>query len=458
METLRFSLTPDKKLPMFQRLEVDRISVSIRDILEEGIHPWVNGKDHCSLAEALVKMLNKPKSAFPELDEQGYCNDLMEQHGYLGYEKKTVVDRTVEHIQETIYFADDLDYLKLLELARQRLRDRWSHSVARELARAAFYGFQDLRQFLKSKDGSIKLSGYGDIDSYDLGEVLSVDDFAAFDRILIEHGIPGTTNFRKASCLGLFTDGAGRLKLVERIDELTLTQPPQKPDYVPRVWRVSRHDNGWRFRPDIGKSPTKKRAAKAFAKQWRKDDGALCFTTSLERLSEMVKEGVVMASLPSLNYRLSLRAPLACAEVRDARIEAFTIGRFPNYRWSGGDLKEILREFGVPMTGNKEVLLGKLAKLAAEQYEEHRRTMDRFFKRHRFLRIAAVPPKAEKLDLLQDKGRLANLLLVMYAAKHLRGNAILEPTHDNNTYSVEELAHALVCERVGVGGSFLRVG
>ena len=45
------------------------------------------------------------------------------------------------------------------------------------LAERAYPGFQELRQFLKVKDKTIKLSGYGDVDQYDLGQVLSLDDF-----------------------------------------------------------------------------------------------------------------------------------------------------------------------------------------------------------------------------------------------------------------------------------------
>ena len=45
----------------------------------------------------------------------------------------------------------------------------------------------------------------------------------------------------------------------------------------------------------------------------------------------------------------------------------------------------------------------------------------------------------------------------MYLMKHLRGGAVLDPDHENNTYTVQELAQALLNQNVTLGGSFLRV-
>ena len=45
----------------------------------------------------------------------------------------------------------------------------------------------------------------------------------------------------------------------------------------------------------------------------------------------------------------------------------------------------------------------------------------------------------------------------MYALKHLRGSAILDVAHDNNTYTEEQLALALVTGKVGFSGTLLRV-
>jgi hypothetical protein len=45
----------------------------------------------------------------------------------------------------------------------------------------------------------------------------------------------------------------------------------------------------------------------------------------------------------------------------------------------------------------------------------------------------------------------------MYAIEHLRGNAILEATHENATYSEDQMALALLTGKVSLTGAFVRV-
>ena len=56
------------------------------------------------------------------------------------------------------------------------------------------------------------------------------------------------------------------------------------------------------------------------------------------------------------------------------RVQCFHIGTFYDRKSNGDTLKEILREYKVSMTGNKDTLLRKLAKLASRQYAERRLT------------------------------------------------------------------------------------
>jgi hypothetical protein len=120
-------------------------------------------------------------------------------------------------------------------------------------------------------------------------------------------------------------------------------------------------------------------------------------------------------------------------------------------------LKDILHQYELSMTGNKDQLLQKLAALAASKYRERLPEMDRFFSQHRFVRMRSAPPNVSELPLVEDLTYLRNLVLTMYAVKHLRGDAILEASHRNNTYTEEELALALVTGKVSLQGAFLRV-
>ena len=107
------------------------------------------------------------------------------------------------------------------------------------------------------------------------------------------------------------------------------------------------------------------------------------------------------------------------------------------------------------MTGNKEQLLEKLATLAAKKYTEHLPELDQFFIDHRFLCMRAAPKNTIELPLLKDLTNLRNLVLTMYAVKHMRGDTILESSHENDTYTDESLAHALITGKTDLVGAFL---
>ena len=249
LKTFRFSLEPDAQFPQFKRLAFQPVEVSIRDVLMGGVHPWTTNNDgtdvHPSLIDAFIERLNDDTAKVAELDSFGYCHDVSAQQGYY-YDKKTRFERTLEYIRKDMWFVEGLSYLQLLDIAKRRLRESWNHRTARTLAERAYPVFQDLRGFLKAKDKRIKLSGYSDIDQYDLGQVLSLDDFEGRDSLLIGEAVP-SLNFRNASLLGSVTDKEGRLRLVPGIRKVTLTMIPQPSDYVHMVWHVERDGKTCQF-------------------------------------------------------------------------------------------------------------------------------------------------------------------------------------------------------------------
>jgi hypothetical protein len=455
LQTFKLWLEPDRDFPQFRRLRWATVSVSVQDVLLTGVHPWSGPDKHSTLPEAMLRNVNEETARLPELVQFGYCGDVNVLSGY-AWDKPSRLDRVLQAIHEHVYFVDDLSYLDLLNIAKTMLRSQWTHSMVREMAKDAHPGFQELRQFLKSKSKQIKLSSYEDVDQYDLATVLMLDDFEQRDNLIISHAIP-TLNFRKAAFLNKVTDDQGRLRLVPEIRHVTLTETPLKPDYVHTVWHVAREGSMWRFRPDIGDAKAKRVHIQEFAAQWRTDEGRLCFTTTTEKLIEMVERKVVEPSFPSLNYNSAEHAPTACAVVDSSHVKAFHIGRYARAGTTGDQLKDILHQYEVSMTGNKDQLLQKLAALAAKKYQERLPELDRFFARHRFVRMQSAPSSVAELPLIEDLAYLRNLILTMYAVKHMRGDAILEASHQNNTYTDEELAFALVTGKVGLQGAFLRV-
>lgn len=405
--------------------------------------------------------MNCEEAKVTDLVPMGHSHDIVADSGYIWIDKSSSkFQRTLKAVQEGIYFVVGLSYVELLGIAKERLRARWSHGVAKTLAEKSHYGFQALREFLKSKDKSIKLSSYDGIDGYDLGRILSLDDFEQHDKLLVSEGIP-TQNFRLASALSQFADNDGRLRLVSEIRALTFAaiMKSDKPHVCGThvQWHVTRSGKTLTFRPDLGNSLAKRPAAEEFAARWRTDDGRFVFRSTVDKLTEMLERGEGSPSFPSLNYAAKQSAPSATVEVEPSRVRAFHIGKYLTSKCSGEILREVLREYGVSMTGNKEALTAKLAALTADTYAKKLPELDYFFTENRYLRIAAVPSSTSELPIFDEMRYLRNLVLTAYVIRHLRGNAILEPSHENATYSVEELALALLEGKLAFTGALLRV-
>lgn len=459
LQTFRFWLEPDTEIPRFKRLHWDFVDVPVADVLLQGIHPWMGPDKHLSLIEKFVERVNAEPSKVSDLVPMGLSHDIIADGGYV-WNHNCRFQRTLKSLQESAYFVDHLSYVSLLEIAKGRLRERWSHSLAKTLAEKAHCGFQELRQFLKGKKRDIKLSSYSEIDRYDLSRILSLEDFEQRDKLLIGEGIP-SQNFRQSALLERIADEQGRLRLVKEIRNLSLAVILRSEN--PRVCgthvqcHVTRSGNMLTFRPDIGGSQSKRDAAEVFAERWRIGDGRFVFRSTVDKLTEMVDRDDASPTFPSLNYASKEYVPAASAEVDASRVRAFHIGKFPTDKCTGDTLKEVLREHGASMNGNKDELVTKLATLAAKVYERRLPELDRYFGEHRYVRMASSPATTGDFPILEELRYLRNLVLSMYALRHMRGNAILEANHENATYSPEELALALVTGKVGLSGAFLRV-
>ena len=391
----------------------------------------------------------------PDLEPTGYSKEVSALTGYY-YENKSRFEHTLEYLGKWMYFVENMPYLALLDMARDHLRSKWDHKLARQLAERVHPSFQDLRRFLKSKNCKLKLAGYDDLDRYDLGRVLSLDDFEGRDAVLLNNAFP-FLNFRRASSLRQVTDSRGRLRLVPEITKLTLTTARYSLERAHLAWHVERNRDKCLIRPAVGASEAKRAVARELAEAWRTDKGRLCFCTSLDKLIAMVEQGHVVPSFPSLSYTHEGRSPRATAELNHDQVESYCIGAIFGRGCTGEQLKDVLRMYGVSTTGDKATLLGKIAKLAADQYQVRLGEMNGFFQTHRFVRMEKIPSRAQAFPLLEDDRVLRNLMLAAYAMKHLRGNAVLDPDHENTTYSVRDLMQALLEGRVGLSGAFLPV-
>jgi len=457
MKTFRLWFEEDREIPRFKRLRLEKVPVSIADVLKKGIHPWQGANVHRSLKEKFVEVLNSGGMKPAELAQFGYCADVSCVVSSYPWQNESQFEETLERIRDGVYFVDKLSYVELLEIARERLRRNWSHRTAHSLLSRTRVGFDEMRRFLKAKDKDIKLSGYADVERYDLREILRLEDFAGEDNILISEGIP-VKNFRSSRFLERVTDERGLLRLADSIRDFQVTADCCGTFCHASVrYNCQGHGDSVRFVPELDRNEDKREVASSVAQRWRIDKGRYCFMTDIARLSEMLEQKQFKIGFPCLDYMNPRQPATSSAQIADSKVPRFSVANFITAKASGDSIKAVLREHGVSMTGRKEELVDKLAGLAARVYEQNEPALDAYFSKHRFVRAGnTVKHRGNEFPVLEDLD-LRNMVLTMYIMKHLRGNTILEASHNNDTFDLLSLARSLIKREVSLTGIFLRI-
>ena len=261
METFRLWFEEDREIPRFKRLAFEKVLVSIADVLKKGIHPWQGANVHRSLKEKFVEVLNSGEMKPAELGQFGYCADVSCVVSSYDWQKESQFEETLERARDGVYFVESLSYMELLEIAKERLQRNWSHRTAHSLLSRTHVGFDEMRRFLKAKDKDIKLSGYADVDRYDLGRILSLQDFQGEDSILISEGLP-VTNFRSTRFLEKVTDDRGLLRLTDGIRDFQVTVSGSGRFCLPSVLFNCQGDGDTiRFVPELNSDQEEREAA-----------------------------------------------------------------------------------------------------------------------------------------------------------------------------------------------------
>jgi hypothetical protein len=458
METFKLLFKDDPNIPEFKQLAWETVDVDVQDVIERGIHPYSDKNANRTLTERFVQLLNSDQFKIKRLAELEHCYDIGSCHRDYYYTEYDQFTELLRRVSETLRFVEDINYQRLLKLAKQQLRRKWNHALAKELAQQVHVNFNDLRSFIKSKQQNVKLSSYGDLEHYDLADVLSPKDFDTEDEILIRQVLP-VTNFRTTAFLDRITDDRGLLKLADSITDFVLLPNHQAPDYGYQHLSYNGRRKGGQIIliPNLNHDPALRHAAQSIAEKWRIDQGRYCFTTNMIGLCQMLQTGQFHIGFPRLSYTHKQEPGASSATVHKERIESYSIGGYLTTRNSSDQIKAVLRNRNISMTGNKDQLLEKLAKLATAQYKKHKAEMTQYFKRNRFIKADTGYGHIHRKFPILDDIDLHNMLLTMFAIRHLRGNTILDAAYENDTYDVLSLARALVKGEVALSGCFLWV-
>jgi len=458
MQTFKLWLENDPKIPEFKQLAYEMVEVNIRDVLLNGIHPWSDHQANRTLMNKFVELFNLDEYKIGELMEQKYCENLSSISHNVYYPQNSPFEELLNRVRQNTRFVESLTYLELLQHAKKQLQQDWSHEKAKTMAQQIHYNFNELRRFIKSKNKKMKLASYSDLEKYDLSVVLTLEDFENEDRILVREGLP-TANFRSTAFLEKITDNQGLLKLTDSIDHFELlphnTQTIHNRTQL--YYNCTRNGEQIHLIPNLNNDPTQKDKAKDLAAQWRTDLGKYCFKTTISKLNQMLATNRSRISFQRLDYTKKQEPGKSTATILKNEIERYTIGGFPTIRVTGNIIKSILRNHCVSMTGTKNQLLEKLAQLTTRLYQEHEPEMSNYFKNNHFIKINGGWGHAIKeFPLLLDLD-LRNMILTMYAIRHLRANTILNPSHENNTFDLQPLAQSLIKEEISLSSQFLQV-
>lgn len=457
MNTFKLWFEPDTEIPAFKRLRFEATDVPLKDILHRGIHPdWIRAsRALSSLKNRLYGILNQDAMKIPQLDSLGYCQKIAESnYYYLCYDLTSVLRR----IEKSVLFIDDIDYPQLIEHAAERLRTVWSHKVACSLAQRVYPDFNDLRDFLKRTDKRIKLSGYKDLDKYDLAAVLSVDDFSGHDKAIIATAIE-QPNFRKTAFLDAVTTNEGYLSVTDCFDwfSLEIRNEDESQDKALIVWCDVNGDSVY-LMPDPDRFADKRKKAEAFAKTWGDGSSQYCFTVPIETVERMLDDPDIMLTFEGYAYDdpATCRSP-AYMSIRGPTINRFTVQRYPTVDTTNDIIKEILAAHGVSMTGRKDQLIDKLTTLATERYNALEPILDKHFAAQHYLKTPqGKKRKAAAFPVLEDN-RLNQLVLGIYIARRLRGNVILEAGNQTTAVSATDTARALIEQKITLECDFIAV-
>ena len=191
------------------------------------------------------------------------------------------------------------------------------------------------------------------------------------------------------------------------------------------------------------------------------DGGKYCFSLDIEQADMLQNRAQIC--FPTIRYgaereRHGTSEIASYASIRtDLWVSRYCVGNVLTQNCTNRALSDALRHYGEKVSGTKEEMIERMQKLVARLYPDCEGRMDRYF-RGGFIRVDHRKDNASGkwFEPDVDSGPLRNTIIAVYVLKHLRGDRILSADWENEAYSVEELAGAVLEGRVSVRGVFVR--
>ncbi|VGO15108.1 hypothetical protein PDESU_03688 [Pontiella desulfatans] len=456
IQGIKLWLEPDHLIPVFLRLRAQAVEVPVADVLLKGIHPESAiglGGDWCQAGELLAQTLNRERFRFDPLSVHRLNADIVPLKDGFHHDRRTGLQRGIDSVCGSVYFAEQADYSLILKKAVERLRDHWRNDVAWNLLRANGGRFSEMRTFLKKKHPDLALRSYDDMNALFLSELLSVNDFLDQEQSLISEAL-ACMNFRRASAISEITDDQGRLRFANRIEWFELLVNPRcLPNSGLVKYACEVRGNFVHFTPELGFETSQRRFAKQFAQKYRTAGGDYCFAMPVSELQELLNREEVSVKFSNVRYLQRLKCLRTTARLRKEKIPRFGIS------WRKMEtleqFRDALRVHGAKISGTKSQLIKRTAQLAAERYDAVTEELSGWFAENPFVRVPKEQNFAEPFPLLTDDP-LKDLLLSMFLMRHLRGNTVVDVNHENQSVQPEDMAEALLNGKAKLSGCFIK--
>ncbi|MCB4791248.1 MAG: hypothetical protein LHV68_05110 [Elusimicrobia bacterium] len=451
----KLSLKPDNEISSFKRLSFKSEPVPLSKVLREGIHPGFNLED-CSdgskIRSRLQEITNEDKYLPPELKQMDYSNEF--SHSAYDYSEKDKLKLLLEDIRDNIYFVDaDIKFQELLEIAKVQLKKKWGREAAKDILLSCYREFNELRSFVKSKDENVKITSYEDLSDIPLEKILKVEDFLAFEKVLISHGLE-VHNFRYSDYLKGICTQEGYLSLKPSISEFQFRYPV-KGECI--VYNALLSGDTVTCYPELSVHSERHRVlAIEFAEKYGTDT-KYCPLVPLSTIEELQNQNVLRVYFANINYEQEDNALESYAGVKKEAVKYYMIENFLNETAPAKKLREILKQFDEKISGNKVEIIDRYTDNATQEYNKLLPKLDKYFAGRKYVKVnSSNDEDGQEFVVLKDNP-IKNLILTMYFIKHLRGNVMFDTGYENDAYSVSDLAKALISRKVSLEGVFVGV-
>jgi len=113
MQTFKLWFENDPVIPCLKVLTYENVETEIKDVIENGIHPWSYRNANRTLVEKIIILVNSDEFKISELVELNYCEDISNYNSNYYYSGYDQFEDLLNRICQNIRFVENISFLKI---------------------------------------------------------------------------------------------------------------------------------------------------------------------------------------------------------------------------------------------------------------------------------------------------------------------------------------------------------